>query len=224
MGRRGSLASPLRDVPLAAMIVEVLGTVHQLLLGLQGCTEAVNGGSGTGRRAVPPGLYPALTAPRQDAQRSGPRGRRRGRRVAGGAGWRVRARPPPCRVLPVPGHGWGLSCPGRLAGAAADRPSGRPCSPALTALAQHLPLLWGCTGPGPLSGQRGQGTAPRGLTAGLCSLKAPGAQCGPAGPPGASPGLPPQRPRLFAGKRAFGFTATRQGRLILPKRPPCLKP
>ena len=39
----------VRDVPLAAMIVEVLGAVHQLLLGLQGWTKAVSRGSDTGR-------------------------------------------------------------------------------------------------------------------------------------------------------------------------------
>lgn len=47
MGKeRGSGTLRVRDVPLAAVVVEVLGAVHQLLLCLQECTDVVSRGLG----------------------------------------------------------------------------------------------------------------------------------------------------------------------------------
>lgn len=74
------------------------------------------------------------------------------------------------------------------------------------ALAHHLPLLWGqrldAQALAPLSGQRGRAQLLEAWLPGSALSRPRGPNMDRLDPPGASPGLPPQRPRPFAGKRA----------------------
>lgn len=199
------------------MVVEVLGAVHQLLLCLQERTDAVSGDWAPSRPCghTPGPISSGSRCLEGKASRRAqqPAHGRRGHMAGGARGqprlW-VRAWAVCLSSAAIRVHGGGL--PWWQVGAAADRPSWRPCPPPLTAPTCPHPLLWGQwldTQALALLWGRLAG-AVRGDT----SLKAWVPKQGPAGPTqGRALGCLLNKPHSCLGKCASSFTGRMSTRL-----------